>query len=235
MSAITVSVGGRNVTVGEFSGRKGARLLRLLEHVGKEFPDIQREMQRYTHEYEATHTIDIDRALARVEFPPQAMMREEPVMEDGVAVCDDAGRPLIRREPVTDTDGKPIPGIDPLGHLSEEDWKASGNKLRRPRSPSDIEVFMAIFPQVLDVAEDEDAKLLGLVAMADEEGARRGKDRSLWDEVAAQGDALLDAPIHELAELLIAAVEVVGYQLRTKVRDRLGERLTNAAESIGLG
>lgn len=235
MSVRTVTVGDRNISIGDFSGRKGARLLRLLDHVGQEFPDIQKEIARYTKEYEANHTIDLDRAFARAEWGPQPLMREEPVLdEEGRAIADDRGQPLVRREPVFDEHGQVTPGLDPLGHLTDADWEASGQKLKRPRSPGDMEVFLAIFPKVLDAAENEVAKLLGLVAMPNDEVTRRSSDGSLWDEVAAQGDHLLDAPFDQLIELLVAASEAVSEQYQEKVRSRLGERLETALRTFGL-
>jgi hypothetical protein len=234
MSARTVTVGERNITIEGFSGRKGARLVRMLDNLGKAVPEIQREAERYRREYEANNTIDIDRALARAQNPPQPMTRERPVIEDGRAVCDDDGRPLVVVEAMLDEQNRPIMGPDPLGHISEEDWQASGHKLRTPRSPSDMEMLLNVLPRALELAETELAAVLALVAMPDAEVKQRGHDGSLKDALLEQGDALLDAPWDQLVELALAASEALQDQYRQQVRGRLGERLDRAARSWGL-
>jgi hypothetical protein len=235
VSVREVQVGDRLVRLENFSGRKGIRVLRLLEYTAKAFPGIQDEWQRYTAHYEQTHTMDIDRAYARSVYAPQPLMREEPALDnEGQPVLGPAGEPLFQRVPMQTEDGRPVMGPDPLGHLSEEDWAASGNKLRQPRSPSAAEQFMAIFPHAVEIAENEVARLLGLIAMPNSEVRERTDNGTLWDGAADAGNEMLDAPFDELVELMVAAGEAVGEQYKRRVRERLGERLAAALELIGL-
>lgn len=235
VSVREVRVGDRTVRIEDFSGRKGARMLRVLEHVSQRFPEIQSEWAKYTSTYEATHTVDLDRAYARTQLAPQPLMREEPLLDEArKPLTDEQGRPLVRRDPMLDSEGRVMVGPDPLGHLTTADWEASGNKLRQPRSPGVAEQVMAVLPLALDLAESEVARLLALFAMPNEEVKRRSADGKLWDELDAQGDALLDAPLDQLVELAVCAGETLQDQYRVKIRERLGERLAAAARLVGL-
>lgn len=229
-----VQVGDRTIVINDFSGRKATRVLRVLEHIAKAVPDIQDKWTQFAKDYEAKHTTEIDRAWARSELRPQPVFKEVPVIVDGKALTNEAGNPLVSTEPVIGDDGKVVLGPDPLGHMTEEDWAASGQKLRQPRTPTTQEAFFAIFPDVLDLAENEVSKLLALIAMPDSEVKRHARTGDLWDVLAEQGDELLDAPLHQLVELMVVAGETLQEQYATQVADKLGPRVRAAARLIGL-
>jgi hypothetical protein len=234
VSAHEVRVGDRTVRIEPFSGRKGARMLRVLEHVSQAFPQIQRAWADYTSEYEQTHTINLDRAYARTQLSPQPLVREEPLLNDaGEPLFAPNGAPLVRREPMLNDAGEVLLGPDPLAHLTDEDWVASGNKLRQPRSPRTEEQVMAVLPLALDIAETEVAKLLALLAMSNEDVRKFSKNDTLWDRLTELGDELLDAPLDELAELMVAGSEALSEQYQVKIRDRLGERLAAMGRLFG--
>jgi hypothetical protein len=231
-----VQVGDRVIRIETFSARKGLRVLRLLEHTAKGFPEIQKHWATYVREYEDSHTIDLDRSAARALYSPKPLTREEPVIgEQGQVLTDEEGRPLIRREPILEN-GQVIVGPDPLGHLTDADWVASGQKLRQPRSPSWAEQLVAVLPLAIELAEDEVAKLLGLIAMPNRDVARYGSEGLdvLWDKAAELGDELLDADLDQVIELAVTAGESVNETYRVKVVERLGERLGQALRLIGL-
>jgi hypothetical protein len=227
-------VGDRTIRIEAFSGRKGIQVLRAIEHIADGVPLIQDRWATYTREYEDRHTEDLDRAFARSQYGPEPMMREDPVVEDGKALTDALGRPLVRREPVMDSEGRIVMGHDPLGHMTEEDWAASGNKLRRPRTPRVEEQIVAILPMALELAEEQIAKLLGLIAMSNSDIKRYGREGSLWEKAAELGDDLLDADLNELVELAVVAGESLRDEYQMKVRDRLGERMGAMLRLLGL-
>jgi hypothetical protein len=231
-----VTVNGNIIRIESFSARKGLRILRLLEHTAKGVPEIQTAWANYTRDYEATHTIDLDRAMARSQYPPSPLLREEPVLIDGIAQADANGRPLVRREPMFGEDGKVLVGPDPLGHITEADWAASGNKLREPKSPSSAEQIVAVLPLAIELAEDEVAKLLGLIAMTNSDVKRYGKENldTLWEKAAEYGDEILEAPMEQVVELAVVAGECVQETYMVKVVERLGERLTSIARLVGM-
>jgi len=228
-----VRVGDSTIRIEPFSGRKGIQALRAIDYISNAVPDIQKKWARYTTEYEATHTINIDRALARAEIRPEPLLEEQPVLdEDGIPLCDAQDRPLVRRVPMM-RDGQVVMGPDPLGHLSEQDWAASGNMLRRPRSPRAEEQVLVILPDVLAAAEDQLAKLLGLIAMSNKDVKRAGRDGTLWEKAAEIGDEILDADLNEIVELAVVAGESLREEFRVKIRERLGERLVQVARLFG--
>lgn len=236
MSVHEVTVGDRTIRIEDFSARKGLRILRLLEHTAKGVPEIQKRWGEYTREYEDTHTVDLDRALARSQYPPEPLMREEPVVVDGVVQTDLLNRPLVRREPMFDEAGKVRVGPDPLGHITDADWAASGNKLRQPRSPTAAEQVVAILPLAIELAEGEVAKLLGLVAMPNRDVKTYGRDSLdvLWEKAAELGDDILEAPMDQVVELAVVAGECVQETYMVKVVERLGGRLAAIGRLFGM-
>jgi hypothetical protein len=224
MASKTVLVGGEQIRLEAFSGRKAIRVIRTIEHITKGVPEILDRWAQFTREYEASHVTELDRAMARVEYAPRPLMDEEPLLDgEGRAITDQLGQALVRRTPKL-IDGVPVMGPDPLGHMSEEDWQASGNRLRIPRSPSTEERVAAIFPMALTLAEEEVSRLLALLSMSNAEVKR-----------AAAGDfpEALAARAEELMELAVAAGEMVEEQFMAKVKG-LGDRLPNALRLFGM-
>jgi hypothetical protein len=96
-------------------------------------------------------------------------MDEDPILQDGEALTDQAGNVLVRRTPKLDGQGRPVMGPDPLGHMTDEDWAANGQRLRMPKSPGREEQIAAVFPKALELAERETLQLLALLAMTNAE------------------------------------------------------------------
>lgn len=235
MATHTIEIGDRSIRIDDFSGRKGIRVLRTLEEISKAAPAIQKKWQEYTREYESENTIDLDRAYARSEFGPQPLYVEEPVLNDqGEVLNGSDGRPLVRRMPMLDEHGQVRMGPDPLGHLTEQDWQSSGNKLKRPRSPSFQEQLMVVFPMMIDLAEKETASLIGLIAMPNSDVKRYSKEDVMKEKAFEIGDDILDAPIQDIVGLAILAAEVLETQYREKIVGKHGNRLRSVLKLIGI-
>lgn len=229
----TVKVGDEDIRLEPFSGRKAIRVIRTIESISKGVPEILDRWADFTREYEARNVTEMDRATAKHYYSPQPLMDEEPILVDGVAVTDDIGNVIVRRTPKLDGGGKPVMGPDPLAHMSDEDWGASGNKLRLPRSPSNEEKIAAIFPMALDLAEHEVTTLLALLATSNADLKRKARDGTLKEHLEARAEELLDAPATDLLELAVGAGEMVEEQFTNKVKS-LGGRLPNALRLLGI-
>lgn len=234
---VEVRLTNRTVTIYDFSGRKAVRVLRTLDEVAKAAPEIQSAWQQYIKEYEAENTVDLDRAFARAQYSPEPLMREEPVVVDGEVQYDRQGRPLVRRMPILDErTGGPMMGPDPLGHLSEQDWQASGNKLKRPRTPSAQECFVKVFPMMIEMAEDQMTSLIGLICMPNDDVRRYAADgeETIREKIKEAGDALMDEPFHMLIELGVVCSEVISAQYKDNVLGKLGPRINSMLGLFGV-
>jgi hypothetical protein len=232
MASKTVQVGGEQIRLEAFSGRKAIRVIRTIEHITKGVPEILDRWAQFTREYEASHVTELDRAMARVEYAPRPLMDEEPLLDgEGRAITDQLGQALVRRTPKL-IDGVPVMGPDPLGHMSEEDWQASGNRLRIPRSPSTEERVAAIFPMALTLAETEVSHLLALLSMSNAD-VKRAAAGDFPEALEQRAEELMDAPAEDLMELAVAAGEMVEEQFMAKVKG-LGDRLPNALRLFGM-
>jgi hypothetical protein len=235
--ADTADEGEREVVLQPFSLRKGLRVLHTLRWISQSVPQILKAWADFTREYEAANVTEIDRAFARVEYAPRPLMDEEPLLgDDGRAITDQLGQALVRRTPRL-VDGVPVMGPDPLAHLTEEDWQASGNRLRIPRSPSVEERVAAIFPMALEVAEEQTLALLALLSMTNEEYDAAAKGKGAKDAQAAidaRKDELLSAPMYDMLELAIAAGEMVEQEFVGRAKRELADRLPNALRLFGM-
>lgn len=233
--AKVVTVGEETIRLEPFSGRKAIRVIRTIEHITKGVPEILDRWADFTREYEARNVTEVDRATARHFYGPRPIYESEPVLaDDGKTVVTDAyGEPLVRRVPRMDSNNQVVLGADPLAHMTDADWEASGNRLRLPKSPNQGEQIAAVFPMALDLAEEEVLKLLAVLATPNAELKRKSRDGSLKEYLAARADELIDAPATDLLELAVVAGEMVDEQFTTKVRE-LGGRLPNALRLLGL-
>lgn len=129
-------------------------------------------------------------------------------------------------------------GHDELGHLTDADWSASGNKLRLPTSPSPAEIAIAAFPTALTIAKEESIRLLGLLALTNREleDADVGGGQGQVDQaIDAKAKRLLhEAQADQLLELAVASVELLEGQFDSTVKG-LGDRLGNSLRLLGLG
>lgn len=229
-----VKVGDEEITLEPFSGRKAIRVIRTIEHITKGVPAILDRWADFTREYEARNVTEMDRATARHYYRPDPVMDEVPIMDgDGNVLVDALGQVLVRRTAKLDDDNRPVMGPDPLGHMTDEDWAASGNTLRLPKSPGTEEQIAAIFPMAMELAEKEVTELLALLVMSNAELKRKARDGSLKDYLEERADEILDAPATDLIELAVAAGEMVDDQFTSKVK-QLGDRLPNALRLLGI-
>lgn len=233
MDAKTVTVGGEQVRLEPFSGRKFIRVVRTVERIAKGIPDLQREWAKFTRELDQAQTQEMDRATARSQFGPEPLLTREPVLDDGQPVTGPDGDVLVRVVPMLDDHGRPVLGPDPLAHMTDQDWAASGNVIRLPRKARTEEKIAAILPAALDLAEEQVLRLLALLAMSNSDLDRYAADGSLNDRLAERTEQLLSAPWTDLLELAVAAGELADEQYTTKIR-RLGDRLPNALRLFGM-
>jgi hypothetical protein len=233
MSRRQVTVGDETITLEPFSGRKAIRVIRTIERITKGVPAILEEWARFTREYTENNVTEMDRATAHHYFRPDVLTEEVPMVgDDGNAMVATDGTPLTYSRPML-RDGEAMLGPDPLAHLTDADWVASGNKLRLPRSPSFEERVMAVFPSALDLAEDEVTQLLAVLATPNKELKRHARDGSLGDYIKERADDLLDAPATDLMELAVASGEMVDEQFSAKLKE-LGDRAPNVLRLLGL-
>jgi hypothetical protein len=228
-----VKVGARDVVLQPFSLRKGLRVLHTIRWITQSVPQILSRWAEFTREYEAQNVTELDRAMARVEYAPRPLMDEEPLLDgEGRAITDQLGQALVRRTPKM-VDGVPVMGPDPLGHLTEEDWQASGNRLRIPRSPSTEERMAAIFPMALELAEEQTLALLALLSMTNEEYDSATK-ADVVEAIKVRQEELLSAPMYEMLELAISAGEMIEQEFVGRARRELADRLPNALRLFGM-
>ena len=227
----TVTIGGEERRVEPFSARKVNRALRLLRQIASDVPDLLKVRGRFVAEYEQEHYTEISRAeaLRRYGVP-------SPVLDPET------------RQPIRGDDGQIVTVPSGILQMTEEAWAAVGHKYRVPESPSFGEEMWAIFPHVLDRAEETVVQLLALVLMRNEDVAAWSRDGSLNDEHKPDGslkkrgklheaaqDLLDEAMGDELLEVAVVAGEVVDEQLMSKAR-RLMEagRLGNVVRLFGI-
>lgn len=229
-----VTVGDEVIRLEPFSGRKAIRVIRTIEHITKGVPEILNAWGDFQREYEERNVQVLDRASARHYFRPEVLMEQVPVMDkDGLPVTTGDGSVLSQTRPMLDESNEPIMGPDPLGHMTDEDWAASGNKLRLPKSPSQEEKVAAIFPKALDLAEKQTLRLLALLVMSNSDLKKSMRSGGLDEALDEKAEELLDAEAGVLVEIAVTAGEMVDDQFRSKIAE-LGDRLPNALRLFGM-
>jgi hypothetical protein len=235
-SSRTVTLGERTVVIERPSGRKVSRALALLKALSREVKGLTAAWQEAELAYEREHVDELDRAQARMEFPPRVML-------------DADGAPI--REPDTlegpdGPDGERIPNPragefvlapSPVDRITEAEWEASGHKLRLPRRAKARDLVPVILEQAIDQAEDHVVALLALFTMPNEQVAgvwRQGGDK-FSEVLREEADRLLDTAFgDELLELAVVCGELVDDTFVRKAQD-LGDRLGKAGRLLGLG
>ncbi len=95
--------------------------------------------------------------------------------------------------------------------------------LEVPGVASTEEVIFKVFPAVFDVAEQEVVRLLALIAIPNSDLRSANEDDSIDEVLERFGrDLLYEGELHELAELVIVAYEMLGEQFAGK-EERLGK------------
>jgi hypothetical protein len=121
-----------------------------------------------------------------------------------------------------------------LGHLSDGDWEQRGNVLTLPATPETRDLFFAVFPHLMDVAETDVLRLLALIVIPNSELAGAAREGSVDDALSKEADRLLDdATVGQLAELAVAAVDVVQEEFNDRSRPlmRLRELILGQPDS----
>lgn len=219
----TVSIGGKTVTVEEFNGRKSTTAITLLRYISKRMPNLSKEWGDFVREYEATHSVELDRVQAQQRFGSR------PLVQDG--------EPVYKRDPETGKETDEfvmIPSF--LDRMSEADWEKAGNKLRIPQSPSAVEIGLQLFPDVFDAAQEYVLKLLALLVTPNEVVNQKGRagDKELDKYLHDKGQDLLDqGMLEELMELAVVGGETITDQYARKA-EQLGGRLGNALRLVGI-
>lgn len=214
-TAHTATIAGDTITIERPSGRKASRALAIIRALSKASPEVQRTMARFTTDYERDNVVELDRAQARIRFPPRPMI-------------DEAG------DPVRDDNGNLVMVPSIIDRMTEEDWERSSHSLRLPKSPGTAELIAAVLDVALETAEDHVYRLLALFTIPNREVKALWRGGTLHDELTARADDLLDdAYADELLELAVVCGEVVDDSFVAKAKD-LGGRTGNLLRLIGL-
>jgi len=229
--AATLELGGRTVTIERVSQRKASVAFALLRGASGKVREVVHDWGRFQTEYEESHTVAIDRAMALLRYGPRP-------------IVDDAGRPLVYPDRLEGPDGSSTPhpragqvvmSPSPLEAMTEEAWSAQGNMMRMPRSPSWAESAAAVLPAAIEHAEEEIYRLLALFTLSNEEVAVRRRDGTLRDELERRADELVDGCFaDELVELAVVCGEVVDNAFRAKAAAIGGSRMGKALRLLGL-
>lgn len=190
-----VQIGGEPITLGDFSGYKAGLVLSAARNIMKSAPEILDEVARFKRQYSEANYVELARAEARRQFRPAVVYRDviardeetKEVLRDGDGVV------VIAREPFVGRDGEPVIGPDPLGHLTDADWAASGEVLRIPRPASEELQWAVMVPVVFDLAREQVLRLLAAVVTSN-------RDFEEWD--LEGGDAKVDAELEQAAKSL---------------------------------
>lgn len=214
MSAV-VTIGGEEHRIADFSAFKAIYAMSEVSAIQNVWRDVLTAGAEFKRQYEAEHYVEIDRAEARRQFPPRVLLEDVPIStETGMLVED--GVPLLRQVPMI-RDGQPIMGPDPLGHLTDEDWQASGQKLRIADSPEPMLEIAAMVEAGFRMARTQ---VLRLIALA----IAKNSDLEAWENeggdaaIAAQLDAAAQSLMHrasmaEIVRLAIATAEAMRDEL----------------------
>lgn len=112
--------------------------------------------------------------------------------------------------------------------ISEKGWSEAGQSIRLPdpeAPPVDgAAVFLSLLPKLVGLARSEMLELLALVVVKDS-ALRDADENDTTDELlASQGKTLLyDGSLEELAELGLAAFELIQEQFSGKVRELVSQ------------
>lgn len=219
-----VTVGGEPRQVGDFSAFKAATAMELIADAQEAWEKVLVVGAEFKRRYEDDHYVEVTRAEARRMFPPQVMVRDTPVKRGepdpqtgDEFVRDDDGVVVFAREPILTDAGEPVLGPDPLGHLTEQDWAESDNKIRLREAPKEELELAAMVPQGYRIAKTEFLRLLALVLTPNGDLERWDEDESL-DVIARlseEGERLIHrAKLAELAAVALEAVRVLREELQ---------------------
>lgn len=222
-----VTLGGNVYTIERISSRKSSRILALMKAIMKQTDGLMVSYARFREEYERNHFDSYDPVQLRLRYPAKLL------------VDPDTGAPIRHPQTLENGDPNPKAGEDiwapsVADQITNAEWERSGGIYREPRSPSFIEEVANLFPLILDDAEENVYRLLGLFLMSNEEVKTAWKAGN-WDAALQEkADWLLDETYgDELLELAVAVSERLDQQYVQKAR-RMGGRLGNLGRLAGM-
>lgn len=190
---------GQPVTIQEFSAFKAIHAMDVLSEVEGSWRQVVFAMADYRAEYGQKNTMRLSRAEARRQFRAKPLYRARNVVEDDIVT-------EVIEEPVLDESGQPVLGPDPLEHLTDQDWQASGNELVIPEQPNPDEVVAAMVPFAFKLAR---VQVLRVIALA----LTPNRQLEDWDTEAPGDPELLNRHLDDAARRLVhqaAADELIG-------------------------
>lgn len=205
-----VTIGGEARTLGEFSAYKALKALEILSDVETAWRAVLTEAASFRQQYGEENFVELSRVDARRQFRPRVLERTRRVeMEDG--------RLEIVDEPVmNEATGEPLLSPDPLGHLTDADWEASGQKLRIPEQPAETLQVAAMVPLAFKHGRDAALSLMALVLATnaeledwDREGAEK-VDEKLKERAA---ELRHRAKLDEIVDLATATLQLCREQV----------------------
>jgi hypothetical protein len=120
-----------------------------------------------------------------------------------------------------------------LTEIPDEEWERAGQVFLLPGQPNSYETFFHLAPLIYEQAEELLLRLIGLIAMPNDTVKLYVKDGSIWERVdELVQDLVVDAPIEDVMELLVATAEVIDGSILQKAR-QLSERAGNVARLLG--
>jgi hypothetical protein len=203
-----VVIGGEPRSLGGFSAYKAFKAMEIIASAEEVYRQVLVESASFRRDFEERNVVEVQRAEARRQFGPQPLMRIfRDQNEEGETVA-------IRDEPVLDDDGLPMMTPDPLGHLSDADWEASGNKLRLVQSPSEQVSVAAMIPTAFRLGREQALRLLALVLTSNSDLEKWDADGDVDAELdKGAKDLVHRAAADELVRLAVAALDLCKGQI----------------------
>lgn len=222
----TVTIGGARQELGSFSAFKAFRIMDVISEAEGIYRDFLFGAAEFKQEFEKRNVVELDRVEARREFRPRPLYRTiRTELEDGRISVEDT--PMV-----DDETGEPVLGADPLGHISEEDWKASNNVLRVGTSPSEDTIVAAMIPRAFKQARESVLRLLALVVVSNSDLERWDQDGDVDQRLEDEAKRLLHrAKGDELVILAAASLRMVREQIRGPFDDLIEEVRTTFQRS----
>lgn len=220
-----VTIGGEQKTLAQFSAFKAIYALETISEVEGAWQKVLSGAAAFKTKFEAENFAEYDRAEARFEFRPMPLVKTVRRETDDEAV-------EIVREPIL-RDGEPVLGPDPLAHLTDEDWTASGNKLRQHATPNETLQWASMVPIAVREARTHVFRLVALVLTPNDDLEKwDGGDTDIATQLDVEAKRLQHkASMPELIQLLTATVRLC----KDELADPFGELVQETTKILRSG
>lgn len=199
-----IQIGGEPRQLGDFSAFKAVHAMEVVGEIEATVRELVHEGGDFRREYEQRHFVEMTRTEARRQYRPQPLYLREALEGGGERAV-----PVLRGEGAV-----AVLGPDPLGHLTDADWEASGNVLRIPESPDENAVMMALVPKAFATAHKSVTRLLALVVTPNSDLEKWDGTSDIDDELdRVARDLMHRASADELIRLAVAAMELAKAQI----------------------